>query len=406
MSTAALGALSILLAASCANAQPHGVANEPLDPIDWREGEAGILDRHVQLTFEEDWLKAGEAYFNPNGDWIIFQAIPQPAPGEAPDRFYSMYVAPLEFDDGRPVGIGEPIRVSPPGSANTCGFFHPLEADRIIFGSTMGEPSPSAPPGFQRESSQYVWMFPPEMEVVSCRVPAISGDPDTPPTELTPITDNPTYDAECVYSPDGRHLLYCSLQSGAQLGDLYVIDTATGESTPLVTAAGYDGGPFFSPDGTRICYRSDRDGSNLLQIFVSELEFNDRGQVTGVAREFQLTNDQNVNWAPYWHPGGKHLVYATSAVSHRNYEVFIVDAAPGDPNSWGEAARYGSNQRRVTTANGFDGLPVFSPDGRYMMWTSQRTDDPAGKGSSQLWLADFVMELDPPRSVSSSHGSR
>ena len=37
----------------------------------------------------------------------------------------------------------------------------------------------------------------------------------------------------------------------------------------------------------------------------------------------------------------------------------------------------------------FDGLPVFNTDGSLMMWTSQRDT-----GSSQVWVADFIMPLD------------
>jgi Tol biopolymer transport system component len=44
---------------------------------------------------------------------------------------------------------------------------------------------------------------------------------------------------------------------------------------------------------------------------------------------------------------------------------------------------------RLTYAPQADVLPVFSPDGKKLMWTSNRTAD----GSSQLWIADFV----PPK---------
>jgi len=62
---------------------------------------------------------------------------------------------------------------------------------------------------------------------------------------------------------------------------------------------GYDGGPFFVPDGKRIVYRSDRKGNDLLQIFVADLKFDAKGDITGITNERQLTDDANVNWGPY-----------------------------------------------------------------------------------------------------------
>ena len=44
---------------------------------------------------------------------------------------------------------------------------------------------------------------------------------------------------------------------------------------------------------------------------------------------------------------------------------------------------------RITNARGFDGLPVFTPDAEWMMWTAQRGAMVAGetRPSSQLWAA-------------------
>jgi Tol biopolymer transport system component len=165
-------------------------------------------------------------------------------------------------------------------------------------------------------------------------------------------------------------------------GDLFAYIPATGELRPLVVAPGYDGGPFFSPDGRYICYRSDRAQNNLLQLYVSELSFDADGLPNGIVREIELTHNEHVNWAPFWHPSGAYLVYATSEVSHRNYEVFAI---PFDAHS----IRI-PDPVRITHADGFDGLPVFSPDGRHMMWTAQRGADRANNGrpSSQLWIAE------------------
>ena len=203
------------------------------------------------------------------------------------------------------------------------------------------------------------------------------------------VADPEAYLAECVVAADGRHMVFCEhkVAEGDSGGDLLVMNFETGKRVVVTGSKGYDGGPFFSPDGKRLCYRSDRRGNDLLQVFVAELEFDDKGHVTGVSREFQLTDNGHVNWAPYWHPNGKYLIYATSEMGHQNYEVFIVDA---DSGMDGGTTKYGTRRRRVTHAPKFDGLPVFNQDGSKMMWTGQRD----AEKSSQVWLADFVMPLD------------
>ena len=369
------------------------------DPVDWRETEKGILENHVQLTFSDRFVKAGEAYFSPDDTRIIFQAVEVPAAGNQADEFYAMYVADLvRTAAGGVTGIDNIMRISPPGSANTCGWFHPHDPALVLFATTMDPPTASSPPGFNRSSGRYRWMFPPEMRIVM--VAMNEADGTAAPLDVV-VDRGGAYAAEGALSPDGRILVFCSLESGG--GDLFVKNLLTGHVAPVVRADGYDGGPFFSPDGRRICYRSDRHGDHLLQLFVGDLAFNERGEVRGLEREHQLTDNDHVNWCPFWHPDGRHLVYATSEVGHRNYEIFLLDADPGDlPGSTG-SVKYGTRKRRVTHAEGSDVLPVFNSDATLMMWTSRRSED----GSVQLWLADFVMDLDPVRGTDESrHTSR
>ena len=92
--------------------------------------------------------------------------------------------------------------------------------------------------------------------------------------------------------------------------------------------------------------------------------------------EKQLTDDANVNWAPYFHPNGRHIAYATSAHGHHNYEVYVMRDD-------------GTHRIRITHSPGFDGLPVFSPDGKYLMWSSKRTAD----NTTQVFIAEFT----PPK---------
>jgi TolB protein len=355
------------------------------------------LSNPVQITFPDKFLRAGEAYFNPDATWIIFQAIPRPPADAAPSTVYSMYVARLRRDgDGRVSGIEEPILISPAESANTCGYFHPLEPYRVIFGSTLTRPSAEAPAGYQRGTSTYAWQFPTEMEVITRVVPQIyyeknpklTTDIDWPEkeSEPTPIWSRKGYDAECSYSPNARHIVYTRVDPETLDPDIYVYDTKTKTHRPLVVHKGYDGGPFFSPDGSLICYRSDRKGNDLLQLYIAELTFSDDGQVLGVKREAQVTDNEHVNWAPFWHPSGEYLLYTTSEQGHRNYEIYSIEVPIGIRQGVLPADL---KKRRITSSDGFDGLPAFSAAGDLLMWTSQRGPKRADEDrpSSQLWIA-------------------
>ncbi len=326
-----------------------------------------------QLTFPDRFVKAGEAYFSPDARHIVFQAIEHPAEGAEPDEFYAMFVCDVVRGPSADiVGVENIRRLSPKGSANTCGWFHPTKPGTVLFASTIVAPTAENAPGYQRGTSRYRWAFPPETRIVAVDLAKADGTAES----LEVLEgDGKAYVAEGSWSPDGRHLLFCSLEQGD--GDLFVRDLKTGRRTAIVEAAGYDGGPFFSPDGKRICYRSDRNKDNLLQVFVADLVFGEDGAITGVANERQLTSNEHVNWCPYFRPDGKTIVYATSEIGHRNYEVFEIvlpDASGAEPV-----------RRRVTEAEGADVLPVFSPDGRWLLWTGQRHE---GR-SSQLYVGRY-----------------
>ena len=77
-----------------------------------------------------------------------------------------------------------------------------------------------------------------------------------------------------------------------------------------------------------------------------------------------------------WPPpsSGRTIAFATSVHGHRNYEIYLMNIETG-------------KVARLTFHDGFDGLPVFSPDGKQLMWTAGRSAD----RSSQLWIADFKL---------------
>ena len=334
-----------------------------------------------QLTFSDRFIKAGEAYFSPDARRIVFQAVERPVDGSDPEEFYAMFVCDVVADAaGDITGVANIRRISPKGSANTCGWFHPTKRDTVVFASTIGAPTAENTPGYQRGTSRYRWAFPPETRIVEVDLAEVDrkvdGKADGSAASLKVVEgDGKAYVAEGSVSPDGRFLLFCSLESGD--GDLYIRDLKTGARTCIVAAAGYDGGPFFSPDAKRICYSSDRNKDNLLQVFVADLVFGADGAITGIANEIQLTSNEHVNWCPFFRPDGRTLVYGTSEIGHRNYEVFeiVLPASMDKP----------AVRRRVTEAEGADVLPVFSPDGKWLLWTGQRNE---GR-TSQLFVGRY-----------------
>lgn len=374
------------------------------------DAEGPFLSGHVQLTDEKRFLKAGEAYFDHQDppEWIVFQAIERPRAGEAPSGNYAMYAARLKRDaaaGGMVTGIEEPVLLSSPGSANTCGWIDPTNPRRVVFGSTIVPPTSTDTPGYSKDRQRYSWQFPPETEVVTVEMPegvSRGGGEKVPMPAAVKMFERPGYDAEGSFSADGRFYLYTHVDPSNNDPNLWIFDTKTGKHTAIVTARGYDGGPFFHPEFPKvplIVYRSDRKGDNNLQVFLGEVAFGDGGDKSvpiGLARETQITADEGVvSWCPYFHPSGGYVVYATSAVSHGNYEVFAIKIAQDVTKLDAETVKVKDWPRaRVTDAAGFDGLPVFDRGGKLMMWTSQRGAKVEGesKASSQLWIAKVTGE--------------
>jgi TolB protein len=331
-------------------AEPH---LNPTPP----KSEADTLSNIHQLT--TTFARAGEAYFSHDMRWVIFQAAPKP------EDQYQMYIAKLKRDaTGEITGIESPTRITPENSRNTCGWFSPDDKS-LIFASTAGKEDPSEiTPGYQRQTSTYRWSYPKGMEIFRYdnwqSAVNRAGPGGTVNLATHALTNNDFYDAECDISPDGRSIVFSSNRTGDL--ELWSMRTDGSHLHQLTNVKGYDGGPFFSPDGKQLVYRSDRHLNDLLQIFVADIVRDWRGDVVGLTNEKQLTSGVQVNWGPYWHPDGKHILFANSGTDHTNYEIYMVRSD-------------GTRLTRMTFSPGADVLPVVSPDGKYLLWASKRTEN-------------------------------
>lgn len=330
-------------------------------------GESDFLSRTRQLTFEG--RRSGEGYFSPDGTKLVFQSE-----RESGNPFYQIYSLDL--------ATGDTSRVSPGVGKTTCSYFQP-GTGAVLFASTHLDPDSAR---LQQEEidlrasgkeRRYAWDYDEHFDLFLA--PAAGGEPRR-------LTDAVGYDAEGAFSPDGRSIVFCSTRAAYPLdalppedrkladinpshfGDLYIMDADGSNVRRLTDAPGYDGGPFFSADGSRIVWRRFNTEGTLADIYTMAPDGSD------VRR---LTDFGSMSWAPYFHPSGDYVIFAGNKFGFENFELFLVDAQ-------GE-----KEPVRVTDTPGFDGLPVFSPDGKRLAWTSTRYAPGAGRNGGQLYLADW-----------------
>lgn len=327
--------------------------------------ENQLLTNTLQLI--TDGARSGEGYFSADGTKFVYQAE---MPG---NPFYQIYLLDLES--------GESNRVSTGVGLTTCAWIHPT-LDRIMYASTHEDPNALAKQAEElaiRASGEvrpYGWDYDPSYEIYAA---------DSDGSNLVNLTHAAGYDAEGSYSPDGRTILFASNReayarplSKVEQGlldddasyfmDLYVMDADGSNVKQLTFSPGYDGGPFYNAEGTKILWRRFNPDGNSAEIWTMDADG---------SNQRQLTANGMVNWGPYYHPSGAYIIYSSNVLGHANFELFMIDPEGS------------SDPIRVTNTDGTDILPVFSPEGERLAWSTTRTPG----GASQIHMADWDHEL-------------
>ncbi len=342
-----------------------------LSAFSWT-AESGTLDfitQEYQLSSDEK--RVGEAYYRADQRWMVYQAeVSEENP------FYQIYLKNLTNDKTQ--------RVSPGIGKTTCSWIHPSQ-EKVLFSSTHLDPDAKnkMKAEIERRKSgerkSYAWDYDAYYDIFETDY---SGD------KIKNLTDTMGYDAEASWSPDGKYIAFASNRRAyteklsaeesalfekdpSALIDIYIMHADGTNVKRLTHTNAYDGGPFFSPDGKRIVWRRFSSGGRIAEIYTMNIDGSDQKQITHLGA---------MSWAPFYHPSGKYIIFSTNIHGHQNFELYIVDVDGKQPPV------------QVTDKAGFDGLPVFTPDGAFLTWTSDRTPEKKGHLFHGQWNHKKALE--------------
>lgn len=315
-----------------------------------------------QLTFGGD---NAEAYWSFSGKSLTFQSN------------YSGFGAKCDQIFWMPAKPGKKFKVNPVSHGKgrtTCSYF--LPGDRsILFASTQAA-GETCPPDVPREKNgPYLWPIYNEFDIYTSD---LKGE-----NQKVFIASN-GYDAEATVSPTGDKIVFTSSRNGDL--DLYTCNIDGSDVKQITFELGYDGGAFFSPDGKQIVFRASRPKSaedvekykgylsrglvapTQMEIFVCNADGSNLRQVTQLGK---------ANWAPYFTPDGKSILFSSNHASKRgfNFNIYKINVD-------------GSGLEQITFDGVFDSFPMFSPDGKKIVFSSNRNNK--GTKDTNVFVADWV----------------
>jgi TolB protein len=236
----------------------------------------------------------------------------------------------------------------------TCGYFLP-DGKHILYASTHLA-SDACPPPVDR-SKGYMWAVYPSYDIFEANIDGSS---------LKRLTEAPGYDAEATVNWKTKKIVYTSLSSGDL--DLWTMNLDGSQKKQLTTSFGYDGGPVFSRDGSRIAWRGNHPlASDARKVYSDLLRDNLTSPmkmelfVAGAngRNARQITNFNCASFAPTFTPDGKQILFSSNRhdCDGRKFELYLINV-------------HGTHLRQVTNFGTFTAFPEFSPDGRKLAFVS------------------------------------
>ncbi len=181
--------------------------------------------------------------------------------------------------------------------------------------------------------------------------------------DIIPLTFDSGFTGSPSVSSDGNLLAYASDREGSRTFDIWVQQVEGGEPLRRTDHPADDWFPSLSPDGLKIVFRSERDGGGIYIIDAL------------VGRERKIV-DKGYN--PMFSPDGTLISYVVIPASgdQELQKIYLVSSKGGSPSPF---------QPEFFVSFADQGAaPVWSPDGKYLMFRGRRIGDP---GPTDFWVA-------------------
>ena len=141
--------------------------------------------------------------------------------------------------------------------------------------------------------------------------------------------------------------------------EIYVMDTDGGNQQNLTNNPNHDYSPSWSPNGKRIAFVSNRDGHVDANDWPT---YEIYVMEADGSNQQNLTNDPSDDGSPSWSPDGKRIVFDSDRHAGGNphgIDIYVMDTD-------------GGNQERLTNNLTEDQYPSWSPDGKRIVFSARR----------------------------------
>ena len=136
---------------------------------------------------------------------------------------------------------------------------------------------------------------------------------NTDGTNQVNLTNNPTFDIDPWFSPDGSKIAFTSHPDDNR-GEIYVMNADGSNQTRLTNHPAFDFQPSFSPNGSRIAFYSERDGN--FEIYVMNAD--------GTSQT-RLTSNTASEFSPSFSPDGNKIRFVSDRDGDNDiYEIDLM----------------------------------------------------------------------------------